>query len=178
MAKKPMPQDDPLYEKIMDFFRFFFNDKYTSYTNHEGYDYEKYYMIIYNYKIPFYNYDIIQIASRYIININQDIKRIKQYEPQFLDLMILILTNNYWNIRFDFTLMIILDKTDNFATIINYFSKTGLFYQLEKINPMKIKYISGITVKRAKYIYNELIKYDKYRLKLAWLGAVAKASYL
>lgn len=185
--------EDPLYDKILEFWK-----EYNLYDEFESYSYknflklnvkncfEKSYNtnllnidIMYVNYISKYNFYLTDLIQNYI-NYKKLIKANK-LKSKFNKLLFSILNNNYKNIRYDLTLLIIDENESKKNSMIKYFNKNGLIYLLEKINPKDIKYDNDRYkpfLKKAEFIYNKLIYYDKYGLKLAWLAAVAKASYL
>lgn len=175
MSENPMPQDDPLYIRIYNFFKIYYNDYEYDYYKYYNYKHIKQIIDInkFKYGLFIYNKDILDIIISYI-NIITDInyrdkkllKKFKKHEPIFLNLLASILKNNYWNIRYDFTIYLICYNID-----IKYFEDKNILYQLENINPNK--YIWGDLKKqkeRAKYIY------DRTKvLQMAWIMTIIKA---
>lgn len=163
---------DPLYDKIITFFDKINLSSYMKNINTK--DISKKFIMPDETEILYYNYVIIKsiliminhIDTTTIWSIN-DYKYIslKRYEQEFTNLFVEILINNWWNIKYDFTIYII--HLECYIPTIRYLEKHGLIYLLSRINPEKLQNDGYV----AKYIYNQ-----KLTLQMTWMGAVAKAS--
>ena len=86
------------------------------------------------------------------------------------------MTNNYKNIKYDFTHCLLARyKINDDESLLTYMTITKyknieLIYLLEKINPNKLSCL--VNFKTAYFIYNKLSSY----LRLAWIGAVIKGA--
>ena len=178
---------DPLYKEIMDFIELY--NEYCEYKTIHYYYLKNIYLDKINkdlidfiknkYRMRLYNYNIFHIMYGYMCiitkNEHKNIDKFKEIEEYFKLLLIKILTNNYENIKFDITLLVIYyNKSSNM--MMEYLETNGIIYDLDRINPKKIDDCLNwpSQIKIANYLYDKLIRYDKTDLHWAWLGAVIK----
>jgi len=103
------------------------------------------------------------------------IEILKEYEYIFVTLLRDILLNDYLNIKYYMTIIIIIR---NKSSIVKYFEDNNILHLLERINPESIMDIlnTPASVIKAKYIYDKLIKYDKLmELRILWISVVARS---
>jgi len=129
------------------------------------------YINTYIYSIYYYLYQYI-----YFLNNKHPIyyDRLKEYEPKFIELFYEIMTNNYKNIKYQITHMIISSSLDvkllvNYLNITKY-NNIELIYLLERINPSELVYFTDLKI--AEFIFNKLSSY----LRLMWMGAIVKGT--
>jgi len=126
------------------------------------------YRYINGYKISKYNYNLI-----FFIFLLLDKEFVSK---EFHILLHDILTANYKNIKYDLTVVLILDYFHSIKTI-NYFESIGFFYLLELIHPNELSsyhYKYNLLREKAVYIYNKKIE-SPLSLKWTWLGVGYKA---
>lgn len=119
---------------------------------------------------------VIYLNKLFNIKKEKKIKKLKEAEPRFLELLINILKYNYNNIRFNFTMELIKQIDNNkINDIIIYLTKYGFIFYLEIINSKKLELDCLYQIKNAEYIYSALIEYyKKMELRWSWLAAVAQ----
>jgi len=188
---------DPNYDAIMEFIDLCYTHFNKSYSNHLIYTYmnslkhkwdtEFIYDLFHNKKILHYNFCICDFIKSYCVFIEDNrniyyrdkIKILYDYEPKFRTLLRIIMTNNWQNIRRDFTLDIIY-YSFIYKNYFKYFrTNIELIYLLETIDPKKIPLLKRIlepmldrqiVVKEiSEYIY-----YKKTELRLLWMGAITR----
>jgi len=104
---------------------------------------------------------------------NIKIKRLKEGEPKFLQILSNILQNNYGNIRYNFTMELI--NHYNTDEIILYLITNGFISYLEKINPEKERF-NFRQREFIELISAEKIKDEKLKLRWTWMGVIMAAN--
>jgi len=180
------PEMDPCYGDIMKFIDlFYYGKKLETYkymiklkdewdTKEIFNGLTRHTLLRYNLYVYYFMIEYIKILIKKYYFSEEELKRILDYEPIFLELLRTILTNNYGNIRYDFTMSLIYENCD---IILDYLDKSGLIYLLERINPEKIIYYTYCRDysereklwKRAEYIYK-----IKIELRSTWMGTITK----
>ena len=128
-----------------------------------------------------YNYIICECLRYFIINLKykpyfiddykiRKIKKMEEYEPEFLKLLKDLLTDNFLNIKYDFTKFILIHFDPEI--IIKYLDEHALLYLLPRINPDTFNFNCP---KQEEFFRN--FYYKQTSLKLAWFGAVIKSTY-
>jgi len=174
---------DPLYKRIMDFVNYYEsitkeNNRNYKYIRHVNFD-EKPSTLRTDIKIIKYNFGIYCYFYWYIYFLKRCFSyydKLKEYEPKFIELFYEIMTNNYKNIKYDFTQCLLAryefkdaESILTYMTITKY-KNIELIYLLERINPNKLSCLVNFEI--AYFIYNKLSSY----LRLAWIGAVIKGA--
>jgi hypothetical protein len=175
------------HEKVLNFIEYFndgpnIHNPHYKYIKNIKYDNQLYFIYMSGVEISLFKSHLVELIIDFILvetiyyktPDKKPTDRYIIYKQLFLKLLADLLKNNYEDIRREFTFRII--KTSD--TFIKYIESENLLYLLSRIKPIKYMWAFELEIKRAEYIYNELINYDKCGLKLAWLSAVAKTYYL
>jgi hypothetical protein len=124
-----------------------------------------------------YNFGIYYFIIKKLIYLNLNIdlhtKYITKMKIKTLKLIIDILNNNYANIRYNFTIEVVIKQYHWNSELIESIKNYNLFPYLERIHPKKIGFSYKKFEESAYIIYDEMRK-----LQMAWIGVVAKASIL
>jgi len=171
---------DPLYKRIMDFINYYElitkeNNRNYKYIRHVNFD-EKPSNLRTGIKIIKYNFGIYCYFYWYIYFLKRCYSyydKLKEYEPKFIELFYEIMTNNYKNIKYDFTQCLLAryefkdaESILTYMTITKY-KNIELIYLLERINPSKLS--PCLDLSTAHFIYNKLTD-----LRLTWMAAFTK----
>jgi len=171
--------ENPNQERILELMVLIDMDKMSYLKNIESYnifEIEYTYLIIES--ISKYNSALCISLRRFIIDLKKTpfdftiskIKKMKEYESEFLKLLRDLLTDNFLNIKYDFTKFILVHF--NREIIIKYLDEHSLLYLLPRINPDKFYFFGP---EQEEFIRN--FCHRQTCLKLAWFGTVIRASY-
>lgn len=172
--------DHIFHQKVLTFIEYYnseYDCVYKYIKNIELDDINKEYFDAYGYQICTYNYFLINYMHNFIDTIyywseNPNLYPTKlfiTYKPIFIDLLEFLLKNNINNIKYDFTLITIVESYYGFR-IINMLESHGYLHLLARINPNKYKWRNEKHKKRAENLYEKTTE-----LQMALIKTVIKA---
>jgi len=172
------------HEKVLAFIEYYDDGSYidtvqTKYIKNIMLDdiNKEYYYIHGTNKMTKYNFYLCEYMLKFIYTINyynenQHIEPTKifiTYKLIFIDLFELLLKNDVNNIKYDFTIMIIIESQYG-SKLIRCIESYYYLHLLSRINPNKYKWRFEGDKQRAEYIYKKTTE-----LQMAWILVVIRA---